>query len=191
MNARLFALLPFPGRPETGRSAARPVISRFLGVSPEEVVFGEHEGGEPYLVNQPETRIGLSHSGPLLLAYAGPEPIGVDIERIKPRKNLDYLLAELFPETKRDERLAEDDWLRTFYALWTGREARLKRAGLSAWDWASAAGRSTQEVPVRHWEISGPEGDYLACAAADATVLHALRLALPPGYRAQPRKYGL
>jgi|GEM_PF-1974700 len=191
MNARLFALLPFPGRPETGRSAARPVISRFLGVSPDEIVFGEREDGEPYLVNQPETRIGLSHSGSLLLAYAGPEPIGVDIERIKPRRNLDYLMAELFQEAERDERLAEDDRLRAFYALWTGREARLKRAGLSVWDWASSMGRAAQAVPVRYWEISGPEGDYLACAAADATVLQALRLALPPGYRAQPRKYGL
>lgn len=181
MNACLFALIPFLGRPETGRSAARPIISRFLGISPSEVVFEERRGGGPFLKNQPEMHVGLSHSGSLLLVYAGPEPVGVDIERIKPRKNLDDLMAALFPEEGR----AEDDRLRSFYTLWTGREARLKRAGLSVWDWASTAGSAAQETPVRHWDISGPNGDYLVCAAADATVLATLSLDSSPEYRAR------
>lgn len=84
-------------------------------------------GGKPWFPDFPQYHFNVSHSGTLGLCALSDRPVGVDIERVRPRK-------EGLPAYALDER--ELGWFRTrgenwadFYTLWTMKEARIKCTG--------------------------------------------------------------
>ena len=85
------------------------------------------ERGKPWFPSCPVLCFNLSHSCGLLLCGAGETPLGVDIERIRPRQErlAQYVLsgAEYRWYTGRGSR--QDD----LYSLWTLKEARCKYTG--------------------------------------------------------------
>lgn len=83
--------------------------------------------GKPWFPACPDLHFNVSHSGELLLCGVGPEPLGVDIERVRPRRAglARYVLSD-----------GEYGWYRArgesweaLYTLWTLKEARCKCTG--------------------------------------------------------------
>lgn len=114
----------------TARSLLRRELSRRTGMAPQDIHFSYSEQGKPEFAPQP---FNLSHSGDCLCIAFHHGPIGVDVERIKPRA-----FDKLAPRFMADEQLAAflsrgcpaDE----FYACWCAAEALVKRCGVSIWD---------------------------------------------------------
>ena len=77
-------------------------------------------GGKPFFPARPELRFNVSHSGGLILCGAGAAAVGVDVERIRPRRT-GLPRHVLSPE--------EYAWFVRqgggCYTLWTLKEARV------------------------------------------------------------------
>lgn len=84
--------------------------------------------GKPYFPGHPHLHFNLSHSGPLLLCALSDFPVGVDIERVRPRRPELPRCALTGPEYARYLSLGAD-WP-AFYTLWTRKEAWCKYTGL-------------------------------------------------------------
>lgn len=103
--------------------------------------------GKPYFPDFPEVHFNLSHTiGAVLVALSG-EPVGVDIEHIRP-------VSE-----RAMRRLADVTTERAFFQSWVRREARAKRLGTPV-----ELGRETPLGPEeRLWQAEVFPG-YHACA---------------------------
>ena len=84
-------------------------------------------GGKPVFREQPELHFNLSHSGSLALCALSEEPVGVDIEQIRPRRPglAEYVLSPEEQLWYRDH--GTDD--AALLLLWTRKEAWCKRSG--------------------------------------------------------------
>lgn len=84
-------------------------------------------GGKPCFPGEPHLHFNLSHSGGLALCGVGRVPLGVDVERVRPRRAglARYVLSEeeFAWFTRRG-----GDW-GSLYTLWTLKEARVKCTG--------------------------------------------------------------
>jgi hypothetical protein len=119
-----------------GRGAARAALGRILagylgGEAPELVSDAE---GKPRLAEAPERlSFNLSHSAGLALvaAAAGGTPVGVDVEWVRPRRDLVRLAARWLPAEDAAAVAAAGEAQReaAFYAAWTRFEARVKCTG--------------------------------------------------------------
>lgn len=123
----------------------RQVLALYLDEAAEEIELTQGEHGKPRLAaEQPLLAFNLSHSADLaLVAVARDREVGVDVERVKPDRDL-VALAEraLAPEAAAAVReAAEPERARLFYELWTRHEARLKCLGVGL------AVRPTQPPP--------------------------------------------
>jgi phosphopantetheinyl transferase len=154
----------------------RGVLALYLDEAAEEIALARDERGKPRLAAEPERlAFNLSHSGALtLVAVSYGREVGVDVEQVKPERDL-VALAEraLDPEDAAAVRAAGgDERTRAFYELWTRHEARLKclgtgLAGAPRWPsppvaveslpidsgYAAALAVSGDPVPVRCWTL--------------------------------------
>lgn len=73
--------------------------------------------GKPYFPDFPDVHFNLSHTDGAVLAGLSDQPLGVDIEKIRP----------LSPRAK--ARLADGETEKEFFRSWVRREARSKRSG--------------------------------------------------------------
>ena len=98
-----------------------------LGLNNEEVVFGKNKNGKPYLQNHPGFLFNISHTrNAIAMAFAN-EEIGVDIEKIK---SPDFKIAKrFFTSYEQDYILSHEYPERTFYEVWTKKEAHIKCVG--------------------------------------------------------------
>lgn len=113
------------------RRGLRSILAEYLGDSPE---FDDSEGGKPHLAVAPERlSFNLSHTAGLALVgiSQGSTPIGVDVERLRPRRNLVRLAERWLPPVEATAVAAApaSELEETFYAAWTRYEARLKCTG--------------------------------------------------------------
>jgi 4'-phosphopantetheinyl transferase len=115
--------------------ALRGILASYLEVSPASLEFGEGPHGKPF-VDAPAhgrtLRFSLSHSGDLaLVAVSREREVGVDVERVRPRDDLDGFAARYFSMHERAAlaRIADSDRLRAFFEIWTLKEAYLKACG--------------------------------------------------------------
>jgi len=154
----------------------RTVLAPYLGEAPEEIDLARGEHGKPRLAEEPaRLAFNLSHCGDLaLVALARDREVGVDVERVKPERDLGALAARaLAPEAAATVRAAEEpERARLFYELWTQHEARLKCLGVGlaarpTWPptpiavqalpidpgFAAALAVTGEGVPVRHWSF--------------------------------------
>jgi 4'-phosphopantetheinyl transferase len=126
--------LPPAEKREAARRALREILGGYLGEPPEAIALAVGETGKPRLAASPVAlSFNLSHSGGLALVAvaAGGTEIGVDVERIRPRRDLVRLAARWLPAADAETVAAASEATRegVFYSAWTRYEARVKCTG--------------------------------------------------------------
>jgi phosphopantetheinyl transferase len=102
------------------------LLSRYLELSPEQLLIQKTERGKPILANHPEISFSIAHSGDLLVLAFARHPIGIDLEHVRPVRG--GAIAQKFftiKEMKFLSEVSEED----FFYLWTAKEAALKADG--------------------------------------------------------------
>lgn len=115
-----------------GRGVLRLLIGRYLGCGPSAFAFTVGPHGKPLLAPETNLQFNLSHTGGLALAAFGRgSELGVDVERIRPIKELDRLAREYFTDNERMylDTAGPDGRTECFFRLWTRKEACLKAMG--------------------------------------------------------------
>lgn len=148
---------------EASQRALRRLLALYLEAEPGAIELARDEGGKPRLADPGAAlRFNLSHSGGLaLIALAAGREVGVDIERVQPRRNL-LRLAEraLDPGAAAAVRHAPAaERTNTFHAAWTRREAIAKCHGTGLW-------RPLPQGPVAVERLDAPPGFAAALAVA-------------------------
>lgn len=113
------------------RGLLRQTLARYLGVDPAGLGFESGEHGKPALAGG-GLHFNLSHTvDTLLIAVADIADIGIDIEAIHSRRNVDGLAQRCFSEREYQgwRQLPLDGRLEAFYRLWTKKEAFVKAVG--------------------------------------------------------------
>ena len=153
------------------RAALRAILCRELGCPNEVLSFGEGPHGKPFAEVERQASsldFSVSHSGRFgLIAYAPAARLGIDVEQIIPKRQLNSLIEAVMGPEERGELSAmpERARLHQFFRLWTCKEALVKALG---------TGFSTDisgfQVPpnIRRGETAGvfrfphlPEADWL------------------------------
>lgn len=113
-----------------GRARLRNIISTYTSVPAAALRFGYGEAGKPFVENAKAPQFNLSHSGSwAALAICADDPIGIDIETIRP---IEERIAERFfssEEVRRLSSLPSDGQLAGFFRCWTRKEAVVKARG--------------------------------------------------------------
>ena len=136
-------------RAEAGR-ATRHVLAGYLGTAPGSIriVAGPH--GKPELAGG-ELSFNLSHSGDLaLVAVARGRAVGVDVERVEPRRDVSALAGRALDKTDAETVLALPAAERpgAFHRAWARREAVAKCAGTGLATPPPAGARQVYDLEV-------------------------------------------
>ena len=110
----------------------RDRLAAAAAVDPAELQFTQGPHGKPALA-QPTWHFNLSHSGTrAIVALAQTSPVGIDLERINPTRDLRDLARRFFapPEVEMLETLPPGLYPQGFTQIWTRKEAYIKATGL-------------------------------------------------------------
>jgi 4'-phosphopantetheinyl transferase len=120
-----------------GRAALRSILGGYLDIAPARVpiMFSPcrrcgRPHGKPMLAGG-DLHFNVSHSGPLALVAVCENQVGVDLERVDPRRNVELLAGSVLCDEEAAEiaGLAAEGRLRAFFDCWTRKEALLKATG--------------------------------------------------------------
>jgi 4'-phosphopantetheinyl transferase len=115
------------------RACVRSVLAGYLDVKPEALTFVSGPRGKPELEAAGRLQFNFSRSGSFgLLAVTRGRDIGVDVERIEPRRALGPIADRLFgaDEAAALRSMPEATRIRRFFELWTQKEAYAKALGV-------------------------------------------------------------
>ncbi len=118
------------------RGILRIILSKYLDITPQEIIFNYSEKGKPYIetsLNQNEIQFNLSHSENLVLyAITKQSQIGIDIEKIRDNCNVTSLAKRFFTPNEYQiiKELNDQKKYQIFFQTWTLKEAYLKAIGL-------------------------------------------------------------
>ena len=118
-----------------GRGALRAILGRYLGAGPADLRFIYSDNGKPALAEEfadAGIHFNLAHTGELaLLAVTRIGTVGVDVESVRPVKNVDELVARFFSKRENElfQKVPDKDKPAAFFNLWTRKEALLKATG--------------------------------------------------------------
>lgn len=99
-----------------------------------------HSNGQPYLTGC-ELQVSISHCDQMIACAINEDPVGIDIERIRPIKlnicrhvcvpeEMEYLSAD----QPKDQLCQDENILRRFFEIWTAKEAYYKKCGTGITD---------------------------------------------------------
>lgn len=121
----------------TGRAVAKMALAEYLGTTADAVRFELYcpncsgtDHGKPVV---PGVEFSIAHSGSIVLvAVCESAPLGVDVEEINQRGELDSLADAVFSPDERAEfeRFAEPQRRAAFFTYWARKEALVKSTGL-------------------------------------------------------------
>ena len=112
-----------------GDILARTEICRVTGLGNNTLEFSANTYGKPFLVNDPRIHYNISHTGNYVVCAMDNQPVGIDIELIKP---IDLKIPERFftPDEVYYIISPQDDLVtHRFYEVWTKKESRIKLEG--------------------------------------------------------------
>jgi 4'-phosphopantetheinyl transferase len=115
-----------------GRAALRRALAWALAIAPQAVTFAYGEKGKPALdptVHPEEIHFNVSHSHDLLLIVVAGIPCGIDAEHARPLGDPLALAQDYFTDDEYAHVAASGDPARTFFRLWTRKEAYSKAMG--------------------------------------------------------------
>jgi 4'-phosphopantetheinyl transferase len=115
------------------RTLVRKILAQRLGVPFSTLNFGKNEYGKPYLQGFPENfAFNISHSSGLiaLALIQNADTIGIDVERIDRKLNIDIRDTVFTPEEIQNQlALEESKQQEAFFELWTLKESYMKAIG--------------------------------------------------------------
>lgn len=152
------ATITHPGQRKSfvlGRTAVRSLLGERLGLAPHQVRLRRAEDGAAILEGA-KWQVSIAHSGPHAVGVVGQRALGIDLERIRPRrKGLEKRILHV--EEWADFEALPLDHARRVILIWTLKEATLKTIRMGFRHAASAvrlevdfpAGRATAQLPGR------------------------------------------
>lgn len=115
------------------RTALRAVLAAELDCTEKEIVFGYENYGKPFLVRPVDSvHFNISHTeGMGVIALSHRSALGVDVERVRPERDLLEIANRFFSRSEADQvkATAGSSMLRAFFRVWTRKEAVLKLLG--------------------------------------------------------------
>jgi len=117
---------------EIGRGLRRKMLADATGRSAEELSFAESEEGKPRALNAAGWDFNASHSGDYVAVAVGQGQVGVDLEQIRPVREMESIVDRHFhpDEAEAWRSLAPGLREEAFFVLWSAREAAMKCFGL-------------------------------------------------------------
>ncbi len=116
----------------TARAMLRKILSLYINIAPEKIIFSYGKRGKPYLRDNPlDLQFNLSHSEDMAVyALTQQEEIGVDIEKMSAEYK--ESIAKRFFSSQEYLQLAalsKQEQIVGFYHLWARKEAVIKALG--------------------------------------------------------------
>lgn len=126
------------------RGVLRQLLSAYLAragraVSPHAIVLTQGARGKPHMAGTPDfgaLEFSVSHAGDYaLLGFGRSGALGVDLERVETRRDVDLIVAHHFAPAEAaafleaSKACSEDAKYRLFYRYWTRKEAYIKALG--------------------------------------------------------------
>jgi 4'-phosphopantetheinyl transferase len=167
------------------RGCLRLLLGLYTGSHPGKIRLSTEKNGKPCLGSEAgikEISFNLSHSGSYsLFAFSRTKSIGVDIEKMKMRKDMESLIRYSFPALIQEELLSLPVKKRQehFYRLWSRQEALAKATGLGI---GALSAKSQPDISLsspwmvsyqgQQWVINDIEIDheYAAAVCREGTV---------------------
>lgn len=119
------------------RIILRYVLAGYVGSEPAAVTMGREPQGKPFLSGERGTtpiQFNLSHSGDeFLLGISLDLPLGVDVERMKRRTDVEGISRRFFHPAEQaliDAETSDEDRRVAFFRCWTIKEAYVKSLGV-------------------------------------------------------------
>ena len=119
----------------TARGALKQILSNYINIPTNDISFSYNEFGKPYLskkINSLDIQFNISHSNNFIIfAFTLNHTIGVDIEKIHPKKDISGIAKLVFSIAEYNQWLQcpPENKLNLFYQLWTYKEAIIKAIG--------------------------------------------------------------
>jgi len=104
----------------------RTEICRTTCLRNRNLQFSKNEYGKPFLVNNSHVHFNISHSGNYVACALSNEPVGIDIEIIRP---IDTRIAERFFTIDEVAYIMKSQQTIRFFEIWTKKESRIKWEG--------------------------------------------------------------
>ena len=114
------------------RGALRILLGKYLNLLPHSIQFTYNDYGKPFFENHLNLQFNVSHSkGIALLAFTYDADIGVDLEPVNRKIDVQKLAARFFSENEAQTvlSLAYKDQFSAFFRCWTRKEAFIKAHG--------------------------------------------------------------
>lgn len=118
-----------------GRGLLRELLARYLQLESGRIEFAYGAAGKPMLAtnaSQTAVQFNLAHSEDLVLIAITREcPVGIDVEKVRPLKEAEELVARFFSPHEHAvfQKLTDAEKPAAFLNLWTRKEAWLKATG--------------------------------------------------------------
>lgn len=111
-----------------GRYLIRSILPKYIPDLPPLFELSVTESNKLYLPNT-EVQFNLAHSGEMVVLAVSNKPIGIDIEHIKPIKDMTDVMQVCFNEQEIHSINSSPNPQFRFYEFWTRKEAILKATG--------------------------------------------------------------
>ena len=158
---------------EIGRGLRRKMLADATGLLAWEITFLQSEEGKPRALNAVGWDFNVSHSGDYVAVAVGRGQVGVDLEQIRPVREMESIVERYFHPDEAAEWRAVAPGLRkeAFFVLWSAREASMKCVGFGL-----ARGLSVTRVG------SAILSERIAPALVGGATIEVRRLSAPQGY---------
>lgn len=113
------------------RAILRRVLASYLNVEPQHISIDTGKHGKPFL-SESLLSFNLSHTDDeLVIAVGNIGGIGIDIEKVRARKNMAALVKKCFSKQESEywHTLSEQKRIELFYRFWVRKEAFVKAVG--------------------------------------------------------------
>lgn len=111
------------------RSLLEYILQQYFNI-PALPIIDYLKHGKPYFPEHPELSFNITHSTTTMAIVVANQPtVGIDIETIKARKNLQGLADRILKPTEQQWLDQQNHHLVAFFSLWSAKEAYLKATG--------------------------------------------------------------
>ena len=166
-----FRVIDDKKRTVAGEMLARKAIAEWCSVEPESITFAIDEHGKPYAVDL-NVEFNISHSGDMVVCAVDDNPLGIDIELIRPidlsvakRVCSDEELLYIFghkPTNGDFVYTVDENTLSRFFQVWTNKEAFVKKGdiGIQPITYVDTIQSYSKKAPFVQYQHSNKDQKY-------------------------------